>query len=58
MVFPKVNCPGNHAEGGLQVQGCGGIVMSAGMNNDAGNHRVSGGHDGASLTVDREFDSG
>ena len=53
MVFPKVNCLGNHAEGGLHVQGCGGIFPYASTSNDAIDFGVGRRHGGSSVTVDR-----
>ena len=58
MVFTKVKCPGDHAEGGRHVQGCGGIVPSAGMRNGAGDCRVGGILGGASVTIYGSFENG
>ena len=55
VVFPKVNCQGDHAEGGRRFQGCGGIVPSTGMINDDGDCRVGRRHSGASVTMDGAF---
>ena len=55
MVFPKVNCLGDHAEGGRHVQGCGGIVPYASTSNAAGDRGVGRRHGGSSVTVDRFF---
>ena len=58
MVFPEVNCPGYHAEGGRHVRGLGGIVSSQGMSNNNEDCGVGGRHGGASVTVDGLFESG
>ena len=58
MVFPKVNCLGDHAEGGRHVQGCGGIVPYASTSNNAGDCGVGRRHGGSSVTVDRFLDNG
>ena len=57
MLFPEVNCPGDHAEGGRRVRGCGGIVLSGGTSNDAGYSRVGGRHGRYSVTMDGAFQS-
>ena len=51
MVFLKVNCPEDHTEGRLWVQGIGGIVTFAGISNDSVDRRVGGRHGGMSLVV-------
>ena len=55
MVFPKVKCLGDHAEGGRHVQGCGGIVPYASTSIDAGDRGVGRRHGGSSVTVDSFF---
>ena len=58
MVFPKVKCPGDHAEGERHVQGCSVIVPSAGTINVAVDFRMDGRHGGESVTVDGLFQIG
>ena len=58
MVFTKVKCPGDHAEGGRHVQGCGVIVLYAGMSNGAGDCGVGGRIGGASVTIYGSFENG
>ena len=57
MVFPKVNCPGDHDEGGQQVRGYVEIVLSAGTSEDTVDCGVGGRHGGASVTMDGAFKS-
>ena len=52
MVFTKMNCPWDHAEGGQRIQGCGVIVTSAGTSNNAVYCILVERHVGESITVD------
>ena len=58
MVFPEVNCPGDHAEVGRWVRDRGGIVPSAGTSNNAGYREVGGRHSGVSVVVGGDFKHG
>ena len=58
MVFPKVNCTGEHAQGGRRVRGCGGIVPSAGKSNNARYCGVGGRNGGVSVAVGETFECG
>ena len=58
MVFPKVNCPRDHAEGGRRVRGHSGIVPSTGTSDDARYCRLGGRYGGASVTVGGAFKRG
>ena len=52
VVFPKVNCSGDHYVGVLQVQGYSVIEPPAGTSDNAGYQRVGARHGGESVTVD------
>ena len=56
VVFSEVNCPKDHAEGGQLVQGCGGIIPSAGTSDNTGDRRVCRRHGAANVTVDGAFE--
>ena len=56
MVFSEVNCKRDHAEGGLWVQRCSGIVLSTGTSYDAIYHGVGGRHGGESVTMGGAFE--
>ena len=58
MVFPEVNCPGDHAEGVRQVRGSVGIVLSAGIINNTGKHGMGGRHGDVSVVVGGVFEPG
>ena len=58
LVFTNVNCLGDHSKGGCQVIYCGGIVLSTGTRNDAGDCGVGGRHGGASVPVGGAFKCG
>ena len=58
MIFPEVNCPGDHTEGERRVRGRAGIVTSAGTSNNSGDCGVGGRHGGVSATVGGEFKRG
>ena len=51
MVFNKVKCPGDHAEGGQPVRGRSGIVPSKSMGDNDGDHGLCGRHGVTSVTI-------
>ena len=57
VVFPKVNFPGDHAEDGRLIQGCGVIIPSSGTSDNNRYRRVCGRNSGTSVNVDGEFES-
>ena len=57
-IFPEANCPGDHGEGGRQIQGHGRIVPYAGTKDDAEYHQKCGRHGGVSVVVGGAFEHG
>ena len=51
MVSPKVNSPGDHAEGRRQVRGRGVIMPPAGKSDSAGDRGLGGIHGGVIVVV-------
>ena len=56
MVFTKVNCLGDRAEGGGLFRGCGVIMLSADTSDNDRDRRVGDRHGGTSVTVDGSFE--